>query len=148
MKLKLSIFINIYMQDYEVVNLTWQLKSRWRHCFHRGGDRPAKPQKFRTPANADENGRLDSSSSQLVPPPRSTWERWKFQQLLAWANDRFRKTEKPSRTSTQWRRLIVAFRRSPAKKAISEERQPTDDRSSRRSRRTDNFEEADDFINW
>ena len=43
LKLKFSILINIYVQDYEVVNITWQSKSRWRHSFHCGDDRPAKP---------------------------------------------------------------------------------------------------------
>ena len=76
-------------------------------------------QNLTTPSNADEDGIVDSLSSQLFPPRRSTWE-----QLLTWANDRLRKTENPSQTNTQWRRLIVAFRSPQAKKAISEERQP------------------------
>ena len=40
-----------------------------------------------------------------------------------------RRNFKPSRTNTQWSCLIVAFRRPSAKKAISGERQPIDDRS-------------------
>ena len=41
LKLKFSIFINIYAQDYVDVNITRPSKSRRRHCF--GGDNPAKP---------------------------------------------------------------------------------------------------------
>ena len=52
------------------------------------------------PPNADEEGCVDSSSSQLVPPRRPTWETWRFQQLLTWTNDRLRNMEIPSRTSS------------------------------------------------
>ena len=41
--LKFSIKINIDAQYYEGVNIPWQSKSGWRHCFHRPGDRSAKP---------------------------------------------------------------------------------------------------------
>ena len=103
--------------------------------------------KLTNPPNADEDRRIDSSSSQLVPLRRSTWETYSFQQLITWANDHIWTTKKPSRTSSQWRRLIVAFRRSPAKNVISGQRQPTDDRPSR-SRRADSFEAVEDFVNW
>ena len=105
-------------------------------------------QNLTTPPNADEDGRVNSPSSQLLPLRRSTWETWIFQQLLTWVNDCLRRTEKPSRMSTQWRHLNVDFYHLPAKKAISGEHQPTDDCPFRRSRRTDNFEAAEDFINW
>ena len=46
------------------------------------------------PPNADEDSCVDSLSSQWVSPRCSTWKTWRFQQLITWANDRLRKTEK------------------------------------------------------
>ena len=98
-----------------------------------------------TPPNADEDGRVDSSSSQLVPPRLSTWKT-KFSVA---GNIGQRSPPKDGETQpNEWRRLIVALRRPAAKKSIPGERPPTDDRPSRRRRRTDNLEAAEYFINW
>ena len=101
-----------------------------------------------TPPRADEDGRVDSSSSQC----------WFRRAARRGRRDGFSSCQRGPTIASERRRkpagrvlggvVQSSLRRPAAKKAISGERQPTDDRPSGRSRRTNKFEAAENFIDW